>query len=68
MNERIQKLAKEANCSIDGMGYGEGNLENFAELIIRECADILLNINVDGYERLLLSASAKEFKKHFGVE
>ena len=39
MNERIKLLAKEANCSIDGMGYGEGNLEKFAELIIQECCD-----------------------------
>jgi len=39
VNERIKLLAKEANCSIDGMGYGEGNLEKFAELIIQECCD-----------------------------
>ena len=37
MNERIKELAQQAGCSIDGMGYGEGNVEKFAELIIREC-------------------------------
>lgn len=37
MNKRIKELAKQAGCTIDGMGYGEGNVEKFAELIIREC-------------------------------
>lgn len=40
MNERIQELAEQAGCSIDGMGYGEGNVEKFAELIVRECATL----------------------------
>lgn len=40
MNERIRELAEQAGCSIDGMGYGEGNVEKFAELIVRECAGI----------------------------
>ena len=39
MNERIKELAHKADCTIDGMGYGEGNLEEFAELIVRECAE-----------------------------
>ena len=70
MNERIQKLAKEANCNIDGMGYGEGNLEQFAELIIRECADTAENCFVywpmDG--SLQRKGCANAIKKHFGVE
>ncbi len=37
MNERIKLLAEQAGCSIDGMGYGEGNVEKFAELIVNEC-------------------------------
>ena len=37
MNERIKELAEQAGCSIDGMGYGEGNVEKFAELIVKEC-------------------------------
>ena len=37
MNERIRELAEQAGCSIDGMGYGEGNVEKFAELIVKEC-------------------------------
>ena len=37
MNERIKELAEQAGCTIDGMGYGEGNVEKFAELIVEEC-------------------------------
>lgn len=40
MNERIKELAEQAGCTIDGMGYGEGNVEKFAELIVRECMDL----------------------------
>jgi hypothetical protein len=39
MNERIRKLAEQAGCTIDGMGYGEGNVEKFAELIVQECIE-----------------------------
>ena len=41
MNERIKELAEQANCSIDGMGYGEGNVEKFAELMVEEFQTIL---------------------------
>jgi len=44
MNERIKKLAEQADCTIDKLGYGEGNLEKFAELIVRECADQCGNV------------------------
>ena len=42
MNERIKELVKQhgVNITIDGLGYGEGNVEGLAELIIRECAAI----------------------------
>lgn len=40
VNERIEKLAVQAGCTIDRLGYGEGNLEQFAKLIVRECARI----------------------------
>jgi hypothetical protein len=41
MNKRIRVLAIQSDCKIDGMGYGEGDLEKFAELIVRECEAIL---------------------------
>lgn len=62
MNERIKELAKEAGCSIDGMGYGEGNVEKFAELIVRECAEYAEHkLDMAGYKK-------KFMLKHFGVE
>ena len=73
MNERIQKLAEQAGCSIDGMGYGEGNVEKFAELIVRECMTICKehpsrilsnNWNADAVEPDIVH----RFEEHFGVE
>ena len=64
MNERIQKLAEEANCNIDGMGYGEGNLEKFAELIVRECASVELYWLSEQDRK----AVVEKIKQHFGVE
>lgn len=62
MNEQIRELAKQAGCSIDGMGYGEGNVEKFAELIVRECAEIArLNTREDSKVYLMI-------QEHFGVE
>ena len=70
MNERIQELAKQSDCNIDGMGYGEGNLEQFAELIVRECIDIAGKEDFDvmmkeGYP---CSQTAKKIREHFGIE
>ena len=72
MNELIEKLSKEANAWYP-MGYpsGEGgdaawqnlvifereDLEKFAELIVRECAEICLEAN-----------DHKNILQHFGVE
>lgn len=41
VNEQIVRLAKEADCNIDRLGYGEGNLEKFAQLIISEVTTYL---------------------------
>lgn len=35
--DNFKALAKQAGITIDGMGYGEGNVEFFAELIVQEC-------------------------------
>ena len=67
MNERIKELAKQAGCSIDGMGYGEGNVEKFAELIVQECAGVTLDYkNNDHYTGWC--DHAEEILRHFGVE
>ena len=60
MNERIKELAEQAGCSIDGMGYGEGNIEGLAELIIRECALVV--------HKKTGPKSALNVLEHFGVE
>ena len=68
MNERIKELAEQANCSIDGMGYGEGNIENFAELIVRECASMARSFRSHEYD-FTGDLELDEFMlKHFGVE
>ena len=60
MNERIRELAEQAGCSIDGTGYGEGNVEGLAELIVRECAKVLF--------KKTGPKSALNVLEHFGVE
>jgi len=66
MNERIKELAGQAGCSIDGMGYGEGNVEKFAELIVKECADYLDAFNRENHVEEGIGGA--ELKEHFGVE
>ena len=74
MNERIKELAQQAGCSIDGMGYGEGNVEKFAELIVRECIGCCEQVISDpvpesvdtwlnGGEQCI-----QEIKEHFGIK
>jgi hypothetical protein len=65
MNERIQELAKQSDCSIDGMGYGEGNLEKFAELIVRECIEQVIT-GPNGPAHYAMEAALR-VKKHFGI-
>jgi hypothetical protein len=91
MNERIKGLAEEAlktSMVHDGMyrpeGYANGVskdfADKFAELIVRECATIILNNDIEkqedygvnhlffnGWERGVID-SCQIIKKHFGVE
>ena len=32
VNAKVRELAERSGCSIDRLGYGEGNLEKFAEI------------------------------------
>ena len=61
MNQKIRELAEQADCKIDRLGYGKGDLEKFAELIVQECI-IVLDEN-DG-----ATHHTELLKKHFGVE
>ena len=61
MNERIRELIKQhdVDITIDGMGYGEGNIEDLIKLIIRECANVAAEHDaLDIYE---------EIREHFGI-
>ena len=59
MNEKIEQLAKQAGL-ITEFWHDLTPLEKFAELIVRECGAVALNIGCGDIEDGLL--------KHFGVE
>lgn len=60
MNERIKQLAKDAEVSCGGMRVVD--IEKFAELIVKECADFVSETAT--IETLL----GDRLKEHFGVE
>jgi hypothetical protein len=73
MNERIGKLAVEAGAHWDhgdwnmpsAVYFSEGDLEKFAELIVRECIDWCnANARDDGTAQRI----AEDIKKDFGVK
>jgi len=69
MNERIKLLAEQCHHR-----YSEHNidLEKFAELIVRECADIAKGEPASFYDRdaykLGRKFASEDVLKHFGVE
>ena len=87
MNKRIRELADEAvtrvalRCegSMESDKHGEwiryDDLEKFAELIVRECAELSVNSQYantkseyyEGFNEALVYAGNK-IRKHFGVE
>jgi hypothetical protein len=76
MNERIQELAEQAN-ELDYETFDEFNhktvrhykfnKQKFAELIIRECAELTLDHKNDDYYTGWLDYR-DEIKRHFGVD
>ena len=64
MNERLQELARQAGF------YANPDVEKFekfAELIVRECARIVPNTDledVEGGDSAVLMAASKQIKKH----
>ena len=71
MNERIKELVKQATRTAMWPGdpeAGELDAEKFAELIVRECADIakhhVMNISTYGDAEFV----DEQIKEHFGVE
>ena len=68
MNERIEELAEQAGLEFDDevdlsftpiYYLSQNDLYKFAELVVRECADIALREDHDPYECIL---------KHFGFK
>lgn len=58
MNERIEELAEQAGWDNHHSKF-DTRIKKFAELIVRECADIALREEHDPYECI---------KKHFGIK
>ena len=69
MNERIQELAEQAGWMMSDEVEGfNTRLEKFAELIVRECADIAKHhvMNISTYADA--EFVEKQIEIHFGVE
>ena len=68
MNERIEQLARQCTEYITGTLDGDFekfDYKKFAELIVRECIDTVLDSSVEYATRPQI---AEELKEHFGVE
>ncbi len=71
MNERIKELAEQA-CPLFKQFYVVGSwraeeIEEFAELIVKECASIYSKID-NGNRHLGTDDYLEALQKHFGVE
>jgi hypothetical protein len=66
MNERIQELMLLAGTDTSGKWMGVEHAEKFAELIVKECAEVASKVVVEheGVDFGLVEACYK----HFGVE
>ena len=71
MNERIRQLAEQAKL-YDGWFCGKGNIEKFAQLIVRDCMDIAREVGTSTEpEDFALDRCYEietKIKEHFGVE
>ena len=75
MNERIKELAEQAKGFVDlnqhvggekgCMVYTYDGLEKFAELLIKECVNVMEITDITDFRGVEL---ALKIKKHFGVE
>ena len=72
MNQRIRELIKQSYVTIEspsGEWYTDFSKEKFAELIVRECLNIVEPDEDSGDEWCVtLKGTAQEIKQHFGVE
>ena len=68
MNERIRQLAEQAYELSDISNSGELFEEKFAQLIVRECAEIAYNKQYKHSAAHTRGDCAEAIKQHFGVE
>ena len=77
MNERIRLLAEQAGLLPREIGpvvetrhmkKKQQDLEKFAELIVKECADITHRLIVEDGKEFPMKSVAYRLKQHFGVE
>jgi len=74
MNERIKQLAEQAGYLPDNFGVGHWDMpecQMFAELIIRECANIAKDVRIfyNEYDHNEINrVICTDIKQHFGVE
>ena len=73
MNDRIRKIAIEADAWCDRYYFGDKFYDiewekKFAELIVQECANIVRSRSLpDSYSEACLQVMADELEEHFGV-
>jgi len=74
VNERIKQLAEQArlhaqtvNADLDPKGWMDEYHKKFAELIVRECLDIVNRHEYSYHEADPLWETAQLIKEHFGV-
>lgn len=70
MNERIKELAKQndVNITIDGMGYGEGDIERLVDLVVNECMEQVWYTREEMIDETISKNIRARIAKHFGVE
>ena len=67
--DRLKGLIKQhdINITIDGLGYGEGNIEGLVELIVEECGEIAYKAYWANPETVRGIHIKEKIKQHFGV-
>ena len=72
MNERIRELAEQSGLEYNFDPMLWLKYEKFAELIVRECAEVCESVPVFGsyteLQNVTLKDAAVQIKEHFGVE
>jgi wobble nucleotide-excising tRNase len=75
MNERIQELVEQSTTIVEMVGpqgytssYANFDKEKFAELIVKECANAIVNDSRLSDVRTARNGCVRTIKEHFGVE